>query len=70
MKRKIPQLQINKIDMNQMLMDELKNNKTLKVSIYLLSGVISLFALGFILKAVNYTAHNYKNLSSTLKRQY
>jgi len=51
-----------------MVKDELLKDKYVKTALYVVGGVLGLFAVGFVLKAVNYTAHNFKNLSSTLKR--
>jgi hypothetical protein len=51
-----------------MIKDEIYNSKYLKTAIYVFGGVLGLFALGFVFKAVNYTAHNFKNLNATLKR--
>lgn len=59
---------VNVSNINQMMKDEIFKSKYVKIAIYIGAGVASLFALGFILKAVNYTAHNFKNLNATLKR--
>jgi len=59
---------INTVFINQMVKDELLKDKYVKTALYVVGGVLGLFAVGFVLKAVNYTAHNFKNLSSTLKR--
>lgn len=56
------------VNFNQMIKEELYSSKYLKVALYTFCGVVGLFAVGFVLKAVNYTAHNFKNLSATLKR--
>lgn len=53
---------------NQMIKEELYSSKYVKVALYLCGGVVGMFALGFVFKAVNYTANNFKNLSTTLKR--
>lgn len=55
-------------NMNQMLKEQLLKDKYVKTALYLVGGVLGLFALGFVFKAVNYTAHNFKNLNATLKR--
>ena len=59
---------VNVGNINQMIKDEIYNSKYLKTAIYVFGGVLGLFALGFVFKAVNYTAHNLKNLNATLKR--
>ncbi|MFD0778977.1 hypothetical protein ACFQZF_11240 [Flavobacterium myungsuense] len=51
-----------------MVKDELYKSKYVKTAIYVFGGVLGLFALGFVFKAVNYTAYNFKNLNATLKR--
>ena len=53
---------------NRKIIDELQNSKYVKTTLYFVGGVLGLFALGFVFKAVNYTAHNLKNLNATLKR--
>ena len=55
-------------NINQMLKEQLFKDKYAKTAIYVFGGVLGLFALGFVFKAVNYTAHNFKNLNATLKR--
>ena len=55
-------------NMNQMLKEQLLKDKYVKTALYLVGGVLGLFALGFIFKTVNYTVHNLKNLNATLKR--
>jgi hypothetical protein len=54
--------------MNQILKEQLFKDKYIKTAIYVVGGVLGLFALGFIFKTVNYTVHNLKNLNATLKR--
>lgn len=51
-----------------MFKQELFKDKYVKTLIYIGAGVAGLFAIGFVLKAVNYSAHNFKNLNATLKR--
>ena len=58
---------INIGNVNQMFKQELLKDKYLKTIIYIGGGVIGLFALGFIFKAINYTAFNFKALNRTLK---
>lgn len=55
-------------DISQMLTEQLLNDKFVKGTLYIGVGVFGLFALGFVFKAINYTAHNFKNLNATLKR--
>jgi hypothetical protein len=55
-------------NMNQILKEQLFKDKYVKTALYVVGGVLGLFALGFVFKAVNYTAHNFKNLNATLKR--
>ena len=52
----------------QIVKEELLKDKYVKTALYVVGGVLGLFALGFVFKAVNYTAHNFKNLNDTLKR--
>ena len=59
---------VNVGNINQIVKDEIYNSKYLKTAIYVFGGVLGLFALGFVFKAVNYTVHNLKNLNATLKR--
>ena len=59
---------VNIGNINQMLKEQLLKDKYVKTALYLVGGVLGLFALGFVFKAVNYTAHNFKNLNATLKR--
>lgn len=55
-------------NINQILKQELVKEKFVKKALYLGAGVFGLFALGFLFKAINYTANNFKNLTETLKR--
>jgi hypothetical protein len=59
---------INTVFINQMVKDELLKDKYVKTALYVVGGVLGLFAVGFVFKVVNYTAENFKNLSATLKR--
>ncbi|MFC6877055.1 hypothetical protein [Flavobacterium myungsuense] len=59
---------VNVPNIKQMVKDELYKSKYVKTAIYVFGGVLGLFALGFVFKAVNYTAYNFKNLNATLKR--
>ena len=59
---------VNVGNINQMIKDEIYKSKYVKTALYVFGGVLSLFALGFVFKAVNYTTHNFKNLKATLKR--
>jgi hypothetical protein len=56
------------LDMNEMLMEQLSNSKFMKIPLIIVLSVGGLFALGFVFKAVNYTAHNLKILQATIKR--
>ena len=56
------------LDMNEMLKDTLLKSKFIKMPLYIGLTVGGLFALGFVFKAVNYTAHNLKILKATIKR--
>jgi hypothetical protein len=58
----------NTLSINQIVKDELFKDKYVKTALYVVGGVIGLFALGFIFKTVNYTVNNLKNLNATLKR--
>ncbi len=59
---------VNVPNIKKMVKDELYKSKYVKTAIYVFGGVLGLFALGFVFKAVNYSAHNFKNLNATLKR--
>ena len=52
---------------NQIVKEELLNDKYVTTTIYIAAGVVGLFALVFVLKALNYAIHNYKALNRTLK---
>ena len=60
---------VNVGNINQMIKDEIYNSKYLKTGIYVFGGVLSLFAIGFILKAVTYATANLKALNATLKHK-
>lgn len=60
---------VNVGNINQMIKDEIYNSKYLKTGIYVFGGVLSLFAIGFILKAVTYATANLKALNVTLKHK-
>jgi len=55
-------------NINQLLKKELFKDKFVKTALYIAAGAVGLFALGFVFKAINYTAYNFKNLNATLKR--
>jgi hypothetical protein len=59
---------VNIGNMNQMLKQELVKDKYVRKALYLGAGVLGLFALGFVFKAINYAADNFKSLKNTLKR--
>lgn len=54
--------------MYSLLREEMYNSKLIKSGLIVGAGVLGLFALGFLFKAINYTADNFKNLSATLRR--
>lgn len=57
-----------KIDnLNDTLKNEIYKSNFVKTTLYIGAGVIGLFALGVVFKAMHYTAHNFKLLSRTLK---
>ncbi|MCX6172135.1 MAG: hypothetical protein NT048_04765 [Flavobacterium sp.] len=58
----------NIVSLKNIVKEELLKDKYVKTALYVVGGVLGLFALGFVFKAVNYTAHNFKNLNATLKR--
>lgn len=58
----------NVVSVHQMVREELFKDKYVKTTLCVFGGVLSLFAIGFVLKAINYTVHNFKNLNATLKR--
>ncbi len=51
-----------------MVKQELFNDKYVKTVVYIGAAVAGFFALGFVFKAVNYTADNFKILSRTIKQ--
>lgn len=55
-------------NVKELIKSELINDKYIKTTLYVGICVFSLFAFGFIIKSVNYTIHNLKNLNDTLKR--
>lgn len=59
---------VNVSNINQMIKNELYKSKYVKTALYVVGGVLGLFALGFVFKAVNYTVHNFKNMNASLKR--
>ena len=58
----------NITNIRQSIKEELSNNKLIKSSLILGAGVLGLFALGFVFKALNYTVDNFKNLNETFRR--
>ena len=58
---------VNVGTINKMVKEELYNNKYIKSVLIFGAGVVGLIALGFLFKAINYTAENFKNLNATLK---
>ena len=54
-------------NVNQIFKQEFFKDKYIKTVMYIGAGVIGLFALGFVFKAINYTANNFKALNRTLK---
>jgi len=59
---------VNVGNINQMIKEELYKSKYVKIALYIGATVAGLFTIGFVLKSINYTADNFKNLSATLKR--
>jgi hypothetical protein len=59
---------VNVETINRMIKDELYNSKYIKSVLIFGAGVVALFAIGFVMKGINYAAHNFKNLNATLKR--
>ena len=57
----------NLVSINEMVKEELFKDKYVKTTIYFAAGVVGLFTLGFVLKALNYAVHNYKTLNRTIK---
>jgi hypothetical protein len=55
-------------NVNQIFKLELVKDKYVIKALYLGAWVIGLFALGFLFKAINYTADNFKKLNATLER--
>ena len=59
---------VNVSNINQLMKDEIFKSKYVKIALYIGATVAGLFAIGFVLKSINYSLSNYKNLSDTLKR--
>lgn len=59
---------VNVGNINQMIKDEIYNSKYLKTAIYVVGGVLTIYALGYVFSVVNFTIGNFKNLNATLKR--
>jgi hypothetical protein len=59
---------INIGNINQMLKQELVKDKYVRIVIYLGLGVVGLFSIGYIFKALNFAASNIKALNNTLKK--
>ena len=59
---------VNVGNINQMIKEEFYKSKYVKIALYIGATVAGLFAIGFVLKSINYSLSNYKNLSDTLKR--
>jgi hypothetical protein len=53
--------------MTQIFKDEIFKSNFLKTTLYIGGGVVGLFALGIVFKAMHYTAYNFKLLSRTFK---
>jgi hypothetical protein len=59
-------LELSKIHQSN-IKEIFNDNKFVKPVIFFGAGMVGLFALGFFLKAMNYTALNFKLLSRTIK---
>ena len=59
---------INIGNMNQMLKQEFLKDKYVKTALYVVGGVLTIYALGYVFSVVNFTIGNFKNLNATLKR--
>lgn len=59
---------INIGNINQMLKQELVKDKYVRIAIYLGAGVLGLFSIGYIFKALNFAASNIIALNNTLKK--
>lgn len=55
------------VSISQMFKDEIYKSNFLKTTLYIGGGVVGLFALGVVFKALHYTAYNFKLLSRTFK---
>jgi hypothetical protein len=55
-------------NINQMFRQELVKDKYVRVAIYFGAGVLGLFSIGYIFKALNFAACNIKALNNTLKK--
>lgn len=58
---------VNIGNLSEMLKDEIYKSNFLKTTLYIGAGVIGLFALGIVFKAMHYTTYNFKLLSKTIK---
>jgi hypothetical protein len=54
-------------NVNDILKNEIYKSNFLKTTLYIGGGVVALFALGVVFKAMYYTAYNFKLLSRTFK---
>ena len=59
---------VNIGNINQMLKQELVKDKYVRIAIYLGAGILGLFSIGYIFKALNFAASNIKELNNTLKK--
>jgi hypothetical protein len=55
-------------NINQMLKQELVKDKYVRIALYFGAGVLGLFSIGYIFKALNFAAFNIKALNNTLKK--
>jgi hypothetical protein len=55
-------------NISQMLKEQLFKDKYVKTALYIVGGVLSFYALGYVFKIANFTIGNFKNLNATLKR--
>jgi hypothetical protein len=58
----------NIVSLKNIVKEELLKDKYVKTALFVVGGVLSFYALGYVFKIANFTIGNFKNLNATLKR--
>ena len=58
----------NIVSVKQIVKEEFLKDKYVKTALYVVGGVLTIYALGYVFSVVNFTIGNFKNLNATLKR--